>query len=390
MQLKLLSIHTELDRIEAIWKQLTASGAPSYFLSWGWMETWVKGLPKDVKLDLAVFEENGEPIMAAFLGHSKVTRRKIFRSTAYLLNETGHRKYDQVYVECNSFLTRHNAPIRLDEVTKLLPGKWDELCLSGLDMERFPGTALEQNVSGCTMNVLNRMPSPYVDLEAVLAKKGDYAAVLGSNTRSQLRRTYKLYRERGAVESQMASDLETARSFYEEMKDLHEKSWREKGESGAFSNVWFDEFHKRLIENRFAAGEIQLVKTTCNGETIGILYNFILDGRVYYYQAGFKYEADNRLKPGYVCHAEAIAHSVKAGCKRYEFLGGYEEFKLRLSTHKAVLVWARLQKPRLKFAVENQARKAALWAQEKYETRGGKPSRRRIAAEALSEQGSSA
>ncbi len=390
MQIRFLSIHSELAQIETIWKRLTASGAPSYFLSWGWMENWVKGLPKDVDLRLAVFERDGEPVMAAFLGHSKVIRRKIFRSTAYLLNETGNRQYDQVYVECNSFLTRPDSAINLEEVVKLLPGQWDELWLSGLDTSLFPGSALNEKIDGCEMNVLNRMPSPYVDLDLVARKKGDYAAALGSNTRSQLRRTYKLYRERGPLESQVAENLETALAFYEEMKDLHEKSWREKGETGAFANAWFDDFHKRLIRNRFDAGEIQLVRTTCNGETVGILYNLVLDGRVYYYQAGFKYEADNRLKPGYVCHAEAVTHSVKAGCRRYEFLGGYEEFKLRLSTNTAVLVWARLQKPRLKFAAEKLARNAALWAQEKYETRGGKPSRRRIAAEWLAGQGSSA
>lgn len=384
MQLRLLNTSTDLAEIERIWLALTAAGAPSYFLSWGWMQTWVRALPPSVNLQLAVFENGGEPVMAGFLGHTNVTRRKIFRSKAYLLNETGHRPYDQVFVEYNSLIGRPDLPVRLDEIVSLLPGKWDELCLSGVDPERIPGACMEQKAGNLRLYVVNRMPSPYVDLEAVAAKKGDYLSLLSSNTRSQIRRSTKLYQQRGPVETRAAEDLPTALAYYAEMKDLHEKSWRAKGDTGAFANPWFDNFHRSLIEGRFGHGEIQLIRVTAGADPIGVIYNFVLDGRVYYYQAGFRFEEDNKLKAGYTGHTEAILHNYRAGHKRYEFLAGYEDYKLRLSTGHAVLVWARLQKPRLKFAIENAARHAAIWAVEKYEAHKGRKSGRKLAAEVLS------
>jgi CelD/BcsL family acetyltransferase involved in cellulose biosynthesis len=386
MQLRLLNPATEFGEVERIWRHLTAAGAPSYFLSWGWMETWLRRMPEQVLPRLAVFENGGEPVMAGLLGHAKVTRRKIFRSTAYLLNETGRRPYDQVFVEYNSFVGRPDLPVRLEEIVNLLPGKWDELCLSGVDPERLPGSCMEQKAGKLRLYVVNRMPSPYVDLEAVAAKKGDYLSLLSSNTRSQIRRSTKLYQQRGAVTLAEAGDLDTALAYYAEMKDLHEKAWRAKGDSGAFANAWFDGFHRALIEARFGAGEIQLLRVACGDEPIGVIYNFVLDGRVYYYQAGFRFEEDNKLKPGYTGHAEAILHNYRAGNKRYEFLAGYEDYKVRLSTGHGVLVWARLQKPRLGFAIENAARHAAIWAVEKYEERKGRKSGRKLAAEVLNSE----
>ena len=99
--------------------------------------------------------------------------------------------------------------------------------------------------------------------------------------------------------------------------------------------------------------EIQLLRIKCENDTIGCLYNFIYKNNVYFYQSGINYNLDKRLKPGLIAHVEAILHNASKGHKIYDFLGGCSHYKKRLSTHYNRLAWIRLQKPLLKFRIED-------------------------------------
>ena len=376
MTLQLLDIRNSRLEIESVWKQLSKDGAPSYFLSWAWIGNWIDSLPAKVDLNLAVFREHGEPVIACFLGHSVVVRQRVFRSHAYLLNQTGNRVFDQVYIEYNGFLSKPGVVVNLREMADLLPGKWEELYLSGLDPDGQPAQCLEQEAGPYHYMIANRLPSPYVDLEKVRQSSGGYASLMGKNTRSQIRRSYQLYRQRDVVACEVATDRQTAESIFDEMVDLHQRSWEARGKKGAFASEWFRAFHLRLIQDRLASGEIQLIRVRCGKETIGCLYSFNYNGRVYFYQSGLCYEADNRMKPGLICHAEAIQHNARMGASEYDFLAGFDVYKERLATHSRTLVWARVQKPRLKFRIESMARGIALHAMERYRARrNGQPGR---------------
>ena len=143
--------------------------------------------------------------------------------------------------------------------------------------------------------------------------------------------------------------------MFDELVALHRQAWRDRGEAGAFLPFVHD-FHRRLIERRFAAGEIQLLRVRAGDTTVGCLYNFVSRGDVSFYQSGLAYETDGKLKPGLVCHALAIDHAARAGHRWYEFLAGQSRYKQSLAPDARALVWARIQKPRLRFALEDLAR----------------------------------
>ena len=82
-------------------------------------------------------------------------------------------------------------------------------------------------------------------------------------------------------------------------------------------------------------------------------------GRVLFYQSGFAAFDDPRIKPGYVCHAAAIEHAAAAGHAIYDFLGGDGRYKQSLATDETQLAWVRVQRPRLRFAIEDRLRRAA-------------------------------
>ncbi len=79
-----------------------------------------------------------------------------------------------------------------------------------------------------------------------------------------------------------------------------------------------------------------------------MLYNFVHQGTVYFYQSGFRYEEDNRLKPGHVTHALVIQACLDRGLDSYDFLASQasgSRYKQSLATDTRRLAWTVLRRP---------------------------------------------
>jgi CelD/BcsL family acetyltransferase involved in cellulose biosynthesis len=77
---------------------------------------------------------------------------------------------------------------------------------------------------------------------------------------------------------------------------------------------------------------------------------------VAFYQSGLAAPADHHDKPGYLCHAAAIEAAAAAGLEVYDFMAGDDRYKQNLATDEVTLVWARLQRPLVRFALEDLVR----------------------------------
>jgi len=337
-------------RAEATWRGLEAGADPVYFLSWAWMENWLACLPRDEAPELAIVERGGVPLAAGFLGRRSLRRHGVVASRARFLNATGADEFDEICLEHNALLSIDPAA-SLATLVELLPGEWDELYLPACDAAAF--TALTAATLGSQLRVrIDREVANYhVDLAAV--RQQGYLALLGSSTRAQVR---KAERAAGEVTLDTARDDREAMTIYNELVALHQRSWRMRGQPGAWADPWFDRFHRRLIEERHRHGEIQLIRVRNAELTIGCLYNFVSAGRVLFYQSGFGISADRHLRPGYLCHAYVIDHCAKLGLAVYDLLGGDARYKQSLATGETRLIWGRVQQRRLQFAVEDLAR----------------------------------
>jgi len=350
--LRTLSPKSDMEDIEQVWCALAPYESESYFLSWGWVQTWLRMLPLGTNLKLAVHFDYAGPKMAFFVGNARIRRHHILTSNAFYLNETGDPEYDQLFIEHNCVVARSDAKVDILEVLSALPPNWEELYLSGLRAE----SPLLLLPAPYTLRRLRQSPSPFVELDRV-RKVGDYVTLLSSSTRSQIRRSYRLYAEEfGEVELDVAESESQAERFFAELVELHQRRWEQKGAAGAFANRFFHDFHRSLIHNRFETGEIQLLRVRAGRTTIGCLYNFVLGGVVYFYQSGFNYAGDNRLKPGFVTHTEAVRFNAAHGKQIYDFMGGSARYKNSLATSSRELVWAVISKPKIKFSVENWLR----------------------------------
>lgn len=350
MRLEIIDPFTDAEKTERVWRLLCQGQVLPYFLTWGWMENWLATLPGSIDVKLFVVFQADEPEAAFFLGRARILRRKFVLSDSLFLNATGAPRYDALCIEYNAILKRPQSSLSFSRLVSYLPKKWDEVVFPGVERPLLEGLG---EADSCCLHIDYEVPSRYVDLDVVRAAKAGYLSLLNGKVRHYVRRSYKYFEARGPVELELASTVESAKAIYCELVDLHQRTWQSRGKSGAFASDYLYSFHERLIEKRFGSGDIQLVRVSSGGMTIGCLYSLVCDGGVYLYQTGFNYESDNQVQPGFVCLVEAIEENARRGYRVFDFLGGNDKYKKVLSTHANELVWARLQRKRLRFSVEN-------------------------------------
>ncbi len=377
MKIEIIDPLINLSKTREIWEALEARSDSSFFLSWGWMENWLACTEKQDRPDLVVFFEDKRPYAAFFLGkrtlgarlfpHFTGSRkiatfgaycgRYLIRRRGRFLNATGDPHLDRIHIEYNGFLSARRDPALWAELINHLPGDWEELHLPGIEAAILEDRWFLNNLP-FSLVIDHDTLSPFVDLDMIRACGGDYLSLLSRNTRGQINKAYRLWEEAGPVELEAAGNLEQGLAIFDELVSLHEATWRKRARGGAFSSPYLYGFHRRLIEKRFPHEEIQLLRILVAGKTVGCLYNFLYREKVYFYQSGFNYPGEGKLKPGLLAHVEAIRYNLARGNKTYDFLGGAERYKISLATGQNRLVWVRLQKPKVKFKIEAALKRA--------------------------------
>jgi CelD/BcsL family acetyltransferase involved in cellulose biosynthesis len=184
--------------------------------------------------------------------------------------------------------------------------------------------------AGFVVSELARMPSWFVDLNAVRANGTPYLDSLSSNARQQIRRSLRLYQQWGALKATAARSSDEALGFFDELKSLHQKTWTERGLPGSFASSYFERFHRTLIRRCIKRGSAEVVRVAAGDRLVGQVYNFIRNGRVYAYQTGLSYENEPKLKPGLICHCMCIERHLDRNSQFYDFMGGEARYKASL------------------------------------------------------------
>jgi CelD/BcsL family acetyltransferase involved in cellulose biosynthesis len=278
--------------------------------------------------------------------------------------------------EHNDVLTQpeHRAAVLNDLVRLIVSEKIDELALIGVREQffrelwaRWPVLAHEGHLS----------ESPYVNLERLRVSGETYLSRLSASTRSQIRRSIRLYQARlEAVEVRAANTAEEAMEWFGALLTLHVARWRERDGTSVFADADIRCFHRRLLMTSATAAapggfKPEILRIRFGTEVIAYLYHLRYRGRVNFVQSGLAYHRDNRLKPGLVAHGLAIEHYLALGSTEYDFLGGEAEavrYKRSLATERRMLAWVELPSANSKMRVIRSLRLARrrarlLWHQ---------------------------
>lgn len=346
--------------LEQRWLDLQARSDHSYFTSWSWLGCWLRRLPQSVQPIVLQAAHADHLVGLGIVVAQQIRRRALIMSRGIYLHEAGLPQYDSLTIEHNGFLIERGREVEVSEVLlrfllEHVQG-WDELFLGGLP-DTAPLLAFDLPARyGAKLIRRQQKPSPFVDLEHLRRQGRDYLACLSSNTRQQIRRAVRAYSSHGELQLTVAQSVDEGTRFLDDLKRLHQQHWQRKGLPGAFGNPFFEDFHRDLVRDRLEQGEVQLARVSAGATCLGYLYNLVHDGHVYFYQSGFDYDGDAKLKPGMVSHYYAVQHNLEAGARVYDFLASDDQYKKSLSTHSRDMVWAVVQRQRLQYDVEEAMR----------------------------------
>lgn len=323
----------------------------SFFLSREWVDCWLATFGGDLKPDLLTFVRDGEVVGCCLLVWRTQWVRGIPLRRVYL-NCAGENEADSTCIEYNSVLSHPDCAEHVAEAlgTFLRNSHWDELLVQGA-VEHSPFCTVASSLGG---NEISIRPSHYVDFPGIRSDAAGFDAVLSSNARQQIRRSQRLYEQgNGPCTFRVANTAQEAAEIFARLVDLHQVAWQDRGRPGVFASPHFTGFHQRLIQALFVHGQIMLMEACAGTEVIGALYGFLHRGKVYFYQSGFRYAADGRLKPGLLTHYLAIRYCLQqSALNEYDFLAGDSQYKHSLATASRSLRWIvvrRLTLPSLLF-----------------------------------------
>ncbi|WP_312014563.1 GNAT family N-acetyltransferase [Bradyrhizobium sp. AUGA SZCCT0283] len=324
--------------LETSWKELETRVTHSFFLSWLWIGTWLRHIPDGAQPQVLVARSSSKIVGLAIICRRRAWSLGRHARARWLLNETGDTRFDRLFIEYNSILAEQSdAVIRagLDALTSRLR-RSDQLVLSGIDPDLELAASRAAGLAGLVTEVKQADAAPWVDFAKVRQQGGNYRATLGRSTRQAVNRAMRLYAERGPVELRIMETTTEALAAFNLLGDFHGSRW---GRKGAFANPGFRPFHEELIARGVPMGAVRISRTLAGDQTIGVLYNFVHDGRVLNYQSGFLYEGDGRLKPGLVSHVLAIQDSIARGEGSYDFLAGGGGHKSHLANREHAMKW---------------------------------------------------
>jgi hypothetical protein len=341
-----------IEELQQKWLFIQEGQNLPFFLTWSWISCWLETYSPDLIIISARYED--QIVAIGLFTYVTKIRHGIVRSHQYRLHQMGDPLLDQIWMEYNDFICvdtyRVAAVNACIQALQQNDDNWDEIILSMVTATR--AGEIQKAISGCHILLTN--PCYSKNLDNIKGDNLQYLDTLNSNTRYQIRRSIRLYQQlHGEIKFKVAQDADEALAFFHEAGEYHKLRWEDSG----FKNKQFILFHENLIKNSAKDNSVDLMKITSGDTTVAILYFHLVGRDVYFYLQGIKYESNQKLKPGLVAHALATQYYMDKGMRKYDYMGGYSQYKCQLSNPVEDLVTLCIQKPSLIFSLENISRK---------------------------------
>ncbi len=311
-----------VEQVKDIWLALEGESEGGFFHSWYWMSPWLEMVLGKTPVYFFVCRTGENPYSCCLLTLCPAHRKKnLVRTLQLQINEYLAPGYDMIKAY-NGLLTRKGqAEQAWHMFFKAVDGfsnKWDEILLSALLPDDYQlitnihhGFRLDvEKTTYCWMKELDPSSSSSEALLLSCKKK----------SRKQLKQSIAAFTEVCAPELTAATDTRMALDYFRQMEQIHTERWQAVGEKGSFANPYWTQFHTRIISNCFDSGVILMFKVSCGDTVLGYLYGHYYRSRVYMHQTGFALMDDNRFRPGYVSHFEAMRHCAAMGAISYDLL----------------------------------------------------------------------
>jgi hypothetical protein len=330
---------------ERDWVELTnRSPYASFFLCAHWIGTWIETYRPCLDIEILRFFHGSQIVGACLLVWRWQRRGPVWIRRAYL-NASGEDECEEVGAEFNDLLCLRGWETAVANALRqqLDSRGWDEFVMNGCSRtEAF--TALQQAFPDHEQTVTT-VPSYYVDLNAIRAGGAPFEMSLSYKVRKSNRQSIKLYQQSAQLHLERAQSIEQAQAMLAELVKLHQDRWTAKGRPGAFASPHFQEFHRAILAKCFDRGEIDVLSVSAGDETIGVLYNYVLKSKAFFYQCGFKITGNKRLRPGMVTLQMVLQSYLESELPEFDLMAGDYEYKRSLAEQFRELDWCTIRRP---------------------------------------------
>jgi len=353
--------------VQAIWLDLMQKAAPNFFLHWTWISSWLVSINESVDFIYAVDKKMGTntPIeeiplhcifgCAVIHKNSQFSLQNLVFQQASMLNRTGLKNQDQMWIEYNDFLIDQQYE---NDARDTLAQYTMRHKLGSLQMGITDTKLVEQL---CQRNNWQYAPisQTLAYQKTISPKHEDIAALIADfskNTKSQLRRSIKLLKENDDLQMSIAESCEQATQWFEDSGDLHKSLWQSTAYGSGFDNPIFIAFHKRLIAQLFSQGHIVVAKYSLNNSVVGYIYGFIYQQTFHFYLSAFAKSPNSKIKLGLVAHLYLMQLLASKNICVYDFMGGTARYKESLSDTRISMGFYRITNNAFMFKLDKLLR----------------------------------
>ncbi len=330
---------------ERDWVELAKqSPYASFFLGVDWIGTWIETYRPCLDIEILRFFHGSQIVGVCLLVWRRQRRGPVWIRRAYL-NASGEDEWEEVGAESNDLLCLRGWETAVASALRrhLDSQGWDEFVINGCSRTEA-SAALQQVFPGHEQNVTT-FPSYYVDLNTLRAGGEPFEMSLSYKVRYNIRQSIKLYQQSGQLRLTRAQSIEHAQAMLAELARLHQDRWTAKGRPGAFASPRFQQFHRAMLAKCFNRGEIDILRVSADDETIGILYNYVLKSKAFFYQCGFKFSDNRKLRPGLVTLQVALQSYLESTLPEFDLMAGDLEYKRSLAEQRRELDWHTVRRP---------------------------------------------
>ncbi len=317
---------------------LSESAADTIFLTWEWLHSWWKHLSGGRMLRILTVRRGGELVgFAPF-----ALRRGLHPLLPPRISFLGSGIVGSDYLDVVA--KKGSEEEVLEALADPLARLRASIELRGVRAEGTGVARLTAALSGRGFKAFQTQsePCPYIPLEG--RSWDEYLGSLGSEHRYNFKRRLRNLQKESDFRFERISAEERRREAMAILLDLHDRRWKERGGSDAFSSREVLFFHEEVSRIALDRGWLRLFILWVGGEPAAALYGLRYRGTFSFYQSGF----DPRFAPrsvGLVTMGLTIQSAIEESAEEFDFLHGDEAYKSLWARNRRELVRLELDPP---------------------------------------------
>lgn len=142
--------------------------------------------------------------------------------------------------------------------------------------------------------------------------------------------------------------------MFEQLVELHQSAWQQRGKIGAFTQPEFFNFHMDYAKYLLKNNRLMMFNLVMDNEVVAVFYGIIDGKNLSYYQSGI--QVNNHFDGiGVAMHFQAMDFARQSGLQYYDLMRGHENsYKKQLTEGKSIIFSHSLQRKEVMSSLINK------------------------------------